>query len=137
MIQPKNVLLVEDNIDDINLIQRAVKKSQLPINLEILRDGETAVNYFSKNSNEFVFPKFVILDLNLPKISGIEVLKFIRNEPMYKKLPIVIFSSSHEAKDIDKCYEYCANSYIVKPIDYDKFQETIISIAKYWFLFNE
>ncbi|MFZ5946763.1 MAG: response regulator [Stygiobacter sp.] len=139
MDSPINILLIEDDIDDVNLIQRAIKKSKLNVNLIILEDGEKAVNYLFNNSEreKIISPKFVILDLKLPKISGLEILKRVKLDPKNKLLPIIILTSSKEKKDIEECYKNYANSYIVKPIDYEKFNETIISILNYWINFNE
>ncbi|MEW6003956.1 MAG: response regulator [Stygiobacter sp.] len=139
MDSPINILLIEDDIDDVNLIQRAINKSKLNVNLIILEDGEKAVNYFFNNSEreKIISPKFVILDLKLPKISGLEILKRVKLDPKYKLLPLIILTSSKEKKDIEECYKNYANSYVVKPIDYEKFNETIISILNYWINFNE
>jgi two-component system response regulator len=138
----KNIdyLLIEDNPNDAELIVRGLKKIINTENLLILEDGEKAINYLFNNENVSVENcklKVIFLDLKLPKISGLEVLKEIKSNIKFQKIPVVVLTSSKEDYDIKTAYNLGANSYIVKPMDYESFISTIASIGKYWILMNE
>jgi CheY-like chemotaxis protein len=140
--QPIDILLVEDNPDDARLTIRVIKKNELANNILVLTDGEEALDFiYAKNKFEqrpvHALPKVIYLDLKLPKVSGTEVLKELRRAENFKSLPVIIFTSSKEIKDIAECYNLGANSYIVKPVDYDKFSEVVSSTTKYWLHYNE
>ena len=134
-IDPATILLVEDNDDDIELTLRAFKKNSNAYNLIVVRNGEEALDYlfargeFSKNRT---LPKLVLLDLNLPKLSGHEVLEEIRKHDEFRNIPVVILTTSDEQSDISKGYELGSNSYILKPVDYDMFTETLNKLRSYW-----
>lgn len=137
----KFILLVEDNEPDVLLTQRALKKNKIPIKMAVARDGEEALNYlfcegeFSTRNPEEI-PHLILLDLNLPKIDGLEVLRRIRANEKLKRLPVVVMTSSKQYSDLEKCYELGANSYIRKPVDFLEFSEAIKGLINYWLLLN-
>jgi len=140
----KKILLVEDNKDDILLIQRAFSKTKLSDKFELIiaQDGNQALSYLYDTKNASVFqhgnlPMILLLDLNLPKINGFEVLQRIRSNEKTKLIPVVIFTSSKEDKDIIKSYILGANSYVRKPIDSEKFANILQQIINYWGDVNE
>ncbi|MHC1780286.1 MAG: response regulator [Bacteroidales bacterium] len=139
---PVDILIVEDNPNDAELTIRALKKQNLANNLFVAEDGEEALEFiFCKGKFEDRKPnnplKVVFLDLKLPKVSGLEVLKEIKNHPDTKKLPVVVVSSSKEDPDIKTAYELGVNSYVVKPVDFDDFVAAISNLGLYWLLVNE
>lgn len=129
------VLLIEDNEDDGELAIRALKKNNLVNNLVWLKDGEEAINYFFAHAS-FERPKIVLLDLKLPKIGGLEILKKLKEYEKTKTIPVVILTSSNQEPDIKKGYDLGANSYIVKPVEFNKFADAISRIGYYWLLTN-
>jgi two-component system, response regulator len=138
----KIILLVEDNQDDVALTLRAFAKSNIKNKVIHVGDGEEALDYlFCKGQfagrNQIDTPTVVLLDLNLPKVDGFEVLKAIRENEQTKLLPVVIMTSSKEEHDIVNGYSLGANSYIRKPIDSIKFFEAIQTLGLYWLLINE
>lgn len=135
------ILFVEDNIDDAALTIRGLKKSGLTNKIHHVKDGVEALDfifcrgaYASRNINEY--PKLILLDLKMPKVSGMEVLEKIKSSHM-KSVPVVILTSSKEDPDIKKCYELGANSYIVKPVESDKFFDAIKELGLYWMILNQ
>jgi len=129
-----DILLVEDSDEDIYLTKRAFQDSKLAVNLHITKDGEAALD-FLYNRNEYVDspkPDIILLDLNLPKIDGREVLTRIKRDDELKKIPIVILTTSQSTEDVIKSYNLHANSYIRKPVNFDKFTEIIKSIENFW-----
>lgn len=126
------VLLVEDNALDADLIKRALQKVAPGINLEVASDGEEAIEYLNKWEKGIPTPIVILLDLKLPKISGLDVLKQLKTHPKYKLLPVVMLTSSNEMLDIQQAYDLGANSYILKAIDYDQFSSAISLIHRYW-----
>ncbi|MBN2653724.1 MAG: response regulator [Nitrospirae bacterium] len=135
------ILLVEDNPNDAELTMRALKKSRLANNLLWLKDGAEALDYiFSKgayeNRNMDIVPKVILLDLKMPKVDGIEVLSKLKSDERTKVIPVVVLTSSKEEPDIKKCYSLGANSYIVKPVDFEKFITAVSQISLYWLLTN-
>lgn len=127
-----HILLVEDNLLDADLIKRALQKVEASINLEIASDGEEAISYLDKWEQGIPTPIVILLDLKLPKISGLDVLKRLKTHPKYKLLPVVVLTSSNELLDIQQAYDLGANSYILKAIDYDQFSSAISLIHRYW-----
>ena len=131
------ILFAEDSEDDAMLTMRALKKSGLDNKLHHVKDGAEALDfmycrgvYASRNIQEH--PKLILLDLKMPKVSGMEVLEKIKSDPNIKSIPVVILTSSQEDPDIKKCYDLGANSYIVKPVDSDKFFQSIKELGLYW-----
>lgn len=137
----KIILLVEDNRQDEDLTLRALEKYEITSKILVARDGAEALDYLlgagvAPGSGNFVLPELVLLDLNLPKIHGLEVLRRLRADDRTKGLPVVIFTSSEEEQDRVKGYELGANSYIRKPIELDDFAEAVRQLGLYWLLLN-
>ena len=134
----KTILLVEDNPDDVALTLRAFKKNNIFNEVTVARDGQEALDYFfGEGASERPAPAVVLLDLKLPKIGGLEVLRRIRADPRTRLQPIVILTSSKEEQDIITGYSLGANSYIRKPVDFSQFMEAIRQIGLYWLVLNE
>jgi two-component system response regulator len=136
------ILLVEDNPSDAELAIIALKKNNLANNVIRVSDGEEALDFifargqFKERKRENG-PKVILLDLKLPKIDGLEVLRIIKADPVTKIIPVVILTSSTEEKDMIEGYRLGVNSYIVKPVDFDKFADSVRDIGLYWLLLNE
>ncbi len=138
----KAILLVEDNPDDITLTLRALKKNNIQNRVDVVNDGAEAIDYFNnildeKQNNKGVLPTVVLLDLKLPKVDGLEVLKFIRSTEKIKFLPVVVLTSSKEEQDLFNSYNLGANSYIRKPVDFNQFIDAVQNLGLYWLLLNE
>ena len=138
----KTILLVEDNPDDELLAIRALKKNKIMNEVVVARDGAEALDYlFGTGAYEgrdtSVMPQVILLDLKLPKISGLEVLKRLRNDDRTKLLPVVVLTSSKEDRDLNESYRLGANSYIRKPVDFAQFSEAIKQLGLYWLVLNE
>lgn len=137
------ILLVEDNLTDAELTIRELKKHNMANNLVHLKDGEEALDFLfatGKYADSRVIqytPKVVLLDIQMPKVNGIEVLQKIKTDPKTRTVPVVILTSSKENPDIQKCYELGANSYIVKPVNFDGFAQAIKNLGFYWLLLNQ
>ncbi|MBM4294689.1 MAG: response regulator [Deltaproteobacteria bacterium] len=136
------IILVEDNPHDAELALRALKKQGLANNVQVLQDGAEALDFVfckAKYSNRETckLPKLILLDLKLPKVDGLEVLRRIKSDPRTKAIPIVILTSSQEEPDIAESYHLGVNSYIVKPVDFDKFFEAVSNLGLYWMLLNK
>ena len=136
------VLLVEDNGTDAELILRELRGKGLRNNFVIAKDGAEALDFlFARGKwsdrDPSVGPKIVLLDLRLPRVDGIEVLRQIKADDRTRKIPVVVLTSSRQDPDIQQCFELGANSYIVKPVDFEKFAEAVTEIGYYWLLLNE
>ncbi len=131
------IMLVEDNPVDIDLTRRAFNRNRLSNPLIIATDGEEALDWISQWDRGENIPVIILLDLKLPKIDGLEVLRIIKGHPRYRTIPIVVLTTSHENSDIKQAYLYGANSYIVKPVDFEKFVEVAGQIELYWRVLNE
>ncbi|MFH2040754.1 MAG: response regulator [Chloroflexota bacterium] len=141
-MKPKIILLVEDNPSDIALTQRALAKSHVANALVVAEDGQEALDYLfakgkytDRDANNF--PALVLLDLKLPYIDGLEVLRQIRNDPRTCRLPVVILTTSKEEQDVSQSYDLGANSYIRKPVDFTQFAKAIEHLGLYWLVLNE
>jgi len=138
----KNILLVEDNPDDVELAKRAFQKNNINNNIVVTRDGAETLDYLYgkgkyKDRDISDIPRLILLDLKMPRVHGLEVLKQVRDNEITRYIPVVILTSSQDKKDIIMGYELGANSYIVKPIDFVKFSEVVQQIALYWLKLNE
>ncbi len=133
--KPVELLLVEDNQGDVLLTKEAFKSAKLINNLNVVMDGEAALDYlYQRNGYEdAVLPDLILLDLNLPKVSGNEILLDIKQNEKLKRIPVVVMTSSSAEMDIVKTYELHANSYIVKPFDFKKLSEVVNAIEAFWF----
>jgi chemotaxis family two-component system response regulator Rcp1 len=133
--QKPRVLLVEDNPGDIRLTQEALKESEMDIALDVVSDGEQALDFLMKRNKyaEAQRPHIILLDLNLPKKNGVEVLKEIKSHESLKKIPVIVLTTSDADHDISKAYSFNANCYILKPVDFDDFAKVIRLIEVYWF----
>jgi len=130
------ILLVEDNPMDIDLTRRAFARRKLINPLQVARDGEEALGYIGHWESGEPVPLVVLLDLKLPKVSGLEVLRQIKGHPQYRAIPVVVLTTSAEDRDVQAAYQLGANSYIVKPVDFDKFIEVAGHIELYWCAVN-
>jgi CheY-like chemotaxis protein len=138
-IDPQKLLLIDDDPNDIELIQLAIRDLSFIRTLDILSDGEQAVNYlFGTTTQPPVreLPRLVLMDLKLPKLTGVEVLREIRQNPMTRYLPVVIMTSSSEESDLRACYNLGVNSYVVKPLDFQRFQDLAKEVGSYWMTIN-
>jgi len=142
IVQEADILLVEDSSEDAELAMHALRREKLANNITIARDGEEALDFllcrgaFSNRSFDHP-PKLVLLDLKLPKVNGIEILKQIKMDARTKTIPVVILTSSKEERDLIDSYNLGANSYIQKPVDFDQFRETVKNLGLYWMLVNQ
>lgn len=139
--QPLEILLVEDNEDHAELVKRSFQDHRVANHITHILDGEQALEYLDKllakpDYNPTDLPQVVLLDLRLPKVDGLEVLKSIRNNEKLAKLPVVILTTSAAEIDVAKAYEEKANSYLVKPVDFGKFTELMDALGCYWLLWN-
>jgi two-component system, response regulator len=136
------ILIVEDNPRDAELTLRALRKNNLANNVLLAKDGVEALDFFFcrgkyKKRDISIPPKVVLLDLKLPKISGLEVLKAVKGDERTSNIPIVVVTSSKEEPDMKEAYSLGVNSYVVKPVDFDQFINAMSSLGLYWLLVNE
>lgn len=137
-----DILLVEDNESDAELTLRVLKKHHVINKFQLVTDGEEALDFFFgtgkfSGRNISLLPRLVILDINLPKVDGLEVLRKIKADERTKSIPVVMLTSSKEQSDIIAGYKLGANSFIVKPVDFKKFMETVEELGLYWLRSNE
>jgi len=136
------ILLVEDSQNDIDLTLHSLRRENLANRVQVLRDGEEALDYifcqgrFAQRNPDPV-PRLILLDLKLPKIDGLEVLRQLKSDQRTKTIPVVIITSSREEQDILRGYDYGANSYIQKPVDFDQFRSTVKTMGLYWLVVNQ
>jgi two-component system, response regulator len=141
-INQVEILIVEDNPNDAELALRALKKHNLSNNVAVVHDGEEALDFiyargkFSTRNIEVV-PRMILLDLKLPKVDGLEVLRTIKADPRTRMIPVIVLTSSKEEKDVVESYKLGVNSYILKPVDFDQFVGAVKDIGYYWLLLNQ
>jgi two-component system, response regulator len=138
----KVILLVEDNPRDEALTLRALKKSNIVNEVVVARDGVEALDYLlgtggNSEKDKPLVPQLILLDLKLPKVNGLQVLEKLRSNELTKRLPIVVFTSSNEEEDLVKSYNLGANSYVRKPVEFEKFLEATKQLGLYWLVLNE
>jgi len=131
------ILLVEDQEEDILLIRRAFKKANFINTLQVVRDGEEAIAYLNgsgkyRNRDEYPLPALVLLDLKLPRLDGLEVLKWIRGQPGLSTLRVVVLTASQRIQDVNAAYQMGANSFLVKPVEFDNFVSVVNALQGYW-----
>jgi CheY-like chemotaxis protein len=142
MSEPLEILLVEDNPNDLELTLHALQKNNVANQIHVVRDGEEALDFlfcrgaFSHRSFDAP-PKVVLLDLKLPKVDGLEVLRSVKTDPRTKAVPVVIMTSSKQQRDLVESYHCGVNSYIQKPINFNEFQEVIRQLGYYWLAINQ
>ncbi|MCW5978715.1 MAG: response regulator [Bryobacteraceae bacterium] len=139
-MKPQTILLVEDSLSDVDLTKRAFRKGRILNELVVAEDGEEALDYlFGCASGDAArcLPALTLLDLKLPKVSGLEVLRRIRADARTRRLPVVILTSSREEQDVAAVYDLGVNSYIRKPVDFNQFAEAIQHLGLYWLVLNE
>jgi two-component system, response regulator len=136
------ILLVEDSQEDVDLTLHTLRREKLANKIFIVRDGEEALDFlfcrgaFADRSFDH-YPKLVLLDLKLPKVNGMQVLKQLKNDPRTKSIPVVILTSSKEDRDLVESYNLGANSYIQKPVDFEQFRQTVKQLGLYWLVTNQ
>jgi two-component system response regulator len=135
------ILLVEDNPDDQELTMRALKKNNIQNRVVIANDGAEALDYLfaqgqHADRDSASMPRLILLDLKLPKVDGIELLQRIRKDPRTRRIPVVVLTSSGQARDIMTCYDHGANSFIRKPVDFNTFTDSVRQIGQYWLALN-
>ncbi|MGZ4732413.1 MAG: response regulator [Terriglobales bacterium] len=136
------ILLVEDNPDDVELTLHALRKEKLANSIHVARDGEEALEFLFNNGKHSARasqppPKLILLDLKLPKVDGMEVLKRLKDDARTKTIPVVILTASKEERDLVSSYNLGANSYIQKPVDFDQFREIVKTVGMYWLVINQ
>jgi two-component system response regulator len=138
-----DILLVEDNITDAELMIRELKKHNMANNLVHVKNGEEALDFifatgkYASTRNVQFSPRVILLDIQMPKVNGMEVLQRLKADPQTRAIPVVILTSSKEHPDVQKCYGLGANSYIVKPVSFEGFAEAIKNLGFYWLLLNQ
>lgn len=141
MMFPKHILLIEDNLMDVELTLNAIEEVKLGSKVKVANTGQQALDYLCGNGEYgdrgvHPLPDLILLDLKMPGMDGHQVLEIIKKTPLIKRLPVVILTSSQEHSDRARGYDNGANSYVIKPISYDGFLETIRAIARYWLQLN-
>ena len=142
MTEPiSDILLVEDNEEDVELTMHTLRREKLANRIHVARDGEEALDFLfcegSLTQSDCPPPRLVLLDLKLPKVDGMEVLRRMKADPRTRTIPVVIMTSSKEERDLIEGYNLGANSYIQKPVDFDQFRETVKTVGLYWLLINQ
>ncbi|GIF38881.1 response regulator [Actinoplanes xinjiangensis] len=131
------ILVIDDSPDDVTLTLRALKKNNITNVVDVASDGEEAIRYlFPAEGQLTTLPALILLDLNMPKVSGLEVLRRIRGDPRTKYLPVVVLTTSTEERDIVNTYDLGANSFVRKPVAFDEFLEAVRVLGMYWLLVN-
>lgn len=140
--QTTEILLVEDSSDEVEFFVHTLEKAGLAARLHVVMDGAEALEFLFctgryANRNISNRPKVVMLDLKVPKVSGLEVLRRLKADPRTRTIPVVVLSSSQEERDLVESYEFGVNSYVVKPMDFDEFGQTVRLLGQYWLQFNQ
>ena len=134
MLRP--ILLVDDNAMDVDLTLRALKRAKLSNPIEVARDGEEALSWIPRWEAGEPKPVVILLDINMPKVGGLEVVRQLKSHPVLRTIPVVMLTTSAVAPDVQTAYLHGANSYIVKPVDFQKFSEVATQIEVYWAMLN-
>jgi two-component system, response regulator len=142
MSNDNEILLVEDDEADIELALHALRENKLINHIQVLRDGEEALDYLLGSGRDArgpsgQMPRLILLDLKLPKVDGIEVLRRIKSDPATKFIPVVILTSSKEERDLVRGYDLGVNSYIRKPVDFNQFRDIVTQVGLYWLVINQ
>jgi CheY-like chemotaxis protein len=131
------ILLIEDNPVDVDLTRRAFARQKISNPIEVARDGEEALAWIQRWEMGEPRPVVILLDLKLPRVSGLDVLRQLKTHPRFSSIPVVVLTTSSEESDVKSAYALGANSYIVKPVDFDKFQHVVQQVELYWNVINE
>jgi two-component system response regulator len=139
MTKNMEILLVEDNPDHAELTLRALKDENFPCRIQWIKNGQEAVDYLNslEKKNEAHLPHFILLDMKLPKLTGLEVLKRVKENQFLRNVPVVMLTTSDRPEEISTCYELGVNSFIVKPVKFDEFYEKVKSVKQYWTQINK
>jgi two-component system response regulator len=139
MARQHDVVLVDDNAYDLELTLFTLRTFCAPERIRVLRDGEEVIRILgqAREAPDFHRPRLMLLDLKLPKVDGLEVLRWLRHSPVTSPIPVVIFSSSRQKTDMQKCLQLGANSYVTKPVPYSEFSAVVRQIASYWLTLNQ
>lgn len=132
-----DILLVEDNDEDAELAIRVLKKNNLPINLLRLQDGEEALDFIYSEDFNINLLKVILLDIKMPKVDGLEVLRKIKSDAAKKSIPVVLLTSSKEERDIVESYKLGVNAYVVKPVEFEEFVKAVSEIGLFWLALNQ
>lgn len=133
----QSILLIEDNPVDLDLTLRAFARRKLVNPMDVFRDGAEALSWITRWETGALWPTLILLDLKLPKVDGLEVLRQLKAHPQLRTIPVIILTTSDEDADIQKAYSMGANSYIVKPVDFDKFMDVAVQVELYWCVLNK
>jgi CheY-like chemotaxis protein len=141
-IDDPTILIVEDNSTDVMLIRRGFEKAKLANPIQVMDDGDAAVDYLAgegvyADRRQFPIPILILLDLKLPKRSGLEVLEWVRAQEALKRIPVVMLTSSQQDRDVNAAYDKGVNSYLVKPVEFDGLLQMLKTVNLYWLLLNE
>ena len=142
MSESQTILIVEDNPTDVMLIRRALARLKIANPVQVVADGDRAVDYLSGHDDyadrmQFQLPALILLDLKLPRRSGLEVLEWLRRQEGLRRVPVVMLTSSRQSDDVNRAYDLGANSYLAKPVEFDGLQEMLGTINTYWIDWNE
>lgn len=137
----RSILLVDDDPNDVTLMKSALEEVHFGNPIIVAEDGEEALDYLF-HRGRFVdindnLPVFILLDIKMPKLDGIDVLRLIRDEPSFDKVPVIMMTSSRDTSDLEECYKYGANSFVVKPVNITEFVQVVKEVGKYWVVINE
>lgn len=141
-VERSPVLMVEDDPNDVVLVRRAFRKANLPHPVHAVEDGDAAIAYLDgqgvhANRETSPMPRLILLDLKLPRKSGLEVLEWIKAQPRLRRVPVVVLTSSRQPSDVNRAYDLGVNSYLVKPVSFDRLLEMVKTIEAYWLGMNE
>jgi CheY-like chemotaxis protein len=133
-LEPVHILLVEDNPHDVEITRRALEKGQIRNRLRVARDGQEALDMLSDLNAEGALPGLILLDLNLPKLSGIEVLQVVKADPVLRRIPVIVLTTSSREEDVVRTYDLGVNTFITKPVRFEDFIKVVTTIQEYWIL---
>ena len=137
MSTTRPILLVDDNPMDVDLTLRALKRRKLVNPIEVARDGEEALDWIPRWEAGEPRPVVILLDINMPRVGGLEVMRQLKSHPVFRTIPVVMLTTSAASQDVETAYRHGANSYIVKPVDFDQFMEVAAQIEAYWAVVNQ
>jgi len=131
-VTPVSILLVEDNPHDVEITERAMAKARIKNKLRVARDGQEAIDLLTAETDPTRLPGLILLDLNLPKLCGHDVLKALRAHPVLQRIPVIALTASNRKEDVTRAYDLGVNTFITKPVEFEDFLKVIISLKEYW-----